>query len=256
MQLTQRSGSSGEARLKAAFFDLDDTLCDDGSAWVTCSHNAAAFAVADIPGIDTAQLATTFLELSRRYWFSSESTRETRTILEVRSSQWQAALAADGHEPSRSLAERLAVEYGNLRSSDIALFPDAISTLCALRSQGIRVAIVSNGFKSTHISKVANLGLKEHVDHVVLADIVGHFKPDVRIFEHALALCECEPHEAVMVGDDLSNDIGGAESAGIRSYWFNPEGKARSPGSPEPSGGDIRTLGELLQAEHVTSTAR
>jgi putative hydrolase of the HAD superfamily len=233
-------------QLKAALFDLDDTLCDDASSWIVCSRKAAEFAIDYIPGIDAQRLGETFLELSRQYWFSHESTQETRTILEVRTAQWRAALVAEGYDSSDPLPELLAQEYGKRRSSEIALFPDAISTLSALRSRGIRVAIVSNGFRATHISKVTNLGLDPHVDHVILADIFGHFKPNVRIFQHALDLCGCAPNEAVMVGDDLSNDIGGAESAGIRSFWFNPKGQPNPARSPIPSCGQITTLSEVL----------
>jgi HAD superfamily hydrolase (TIGR01458 family) len=42
-------------------------------------------------------------------------------------------------------------------------------------------------------------------------------KPNLAFFEQALLTIGVLPHEAVMVGDDIENDIGGAQEAGLRS---------------------------------------
>ena len=232
--------------IKTVLFDLDDTLCDDASCWIECSMQSARLAAAYLPEIDTKRLANEFLRQSREYWFSEQSTRETRSVFEVRTSQWLGALEKSGCERLMPLAQEMARDYGARRVSEISLFPEAVDTIVGLRSRGITVAIVSNGFESTHVPKIANLGLKPHLDHVILADVIGHFKPDARIFYHALDLCGCSPDEAIMVGDDLSNDIGGAEAAGIRSCWFNPSGYPRELGDPKPSLGEISKLSEVL----------
>ena len=52
-----------------------------------------------------------------------------------------------------------------------------------------------------------------------------------------------EAREAVMVGDWLEADIGGAQGAGLRGVWFNPEGKSR-PADIVPDA-TIRRLDEL-----------
>ena len=41
-------------------------------------------------------------------------------------------------------------------------------------------------------------------------------KPDHAFFEQALQSIGVPAHEAVMVGDDIENDIGGAQQAGLR----------------------------------------
>ena len=41
--------------------------------------------------------------------------------------------------------------------------------------------------------------------------------PDGRIFAEALRRAECEPREALFVGDSLPQDIAGANRAGLRS---------------------------------------
>ncbi len=241
--------------LKAVFFDLDDTLCDDASAWIKCARKAAGIATEYDPRVDADVLASIFFGISERYWFSEAATRETRPILDVREEHWRDALAAIGRpDLAPQLAQAVASDYGRRRSTEIDLFPDAIPTLEALRAAGLCLALITNGLQMTHIEKIEQLGLEPHFDHVIIADAFGHFKPDPRIFQHALALCGCTPGEAVMVGDNLISDIGGAEAAGIRSYWHNPGGMSLPSDAPVPAGGEIRLLGEILALLGIPQT--
>ncbi|MFV2031112.1 MAG: TIGR01458 family HAD-type hydrolase [Gammaproteobacteria bacterium] len=47
------------------------------------------------------------------------------------------------------------------------------------------------------------------------AQVIG--KPSPAFYESALSLLECEPGNALMIGDDIVGDIEGAQSAGLRS---------------------------------------
>ncbi len=222
-------GDGGRHRMstiRAIFFDLDDTLCDDAGAWVSCARKAAELGAQLNPAIDSNFLADVFLEISENYWMSLEPIHETRGIFEVRSEQWFQALRAAGNDPSRELAGKMAHDYGARRSTEIELFPDVISTLEELRRRGLCLALITNGLQMTHIEKIAHLGLESLFDHVLIADAIGHFKPDARIFQHALDLCRCEASEALMVGDSVENDVVGAQEAGMRAVWFNPDGRA------------------------------
>jgi HAD superfamily hydrolase (TIGR01458 family) len=83
------------------------------------------------------------------------------------------------------------------------------------------------------------------------AEIVG--KPTEAYFESALAELEATPEEAVMVGDDIEADIGGAKRIGMRAVLVRT-GKFR-PGAlegadPQPDGviDSIADLPEWLEA--------
>jgi ribonucleotide monophosphatase NagD (HAD superfamily) len=55
-------------------------------------------------------------------------------------------------------------------------------------------------------------------------------KPERAFFEQALNLLGIAAHEALMVGDDIENDIGGAQRAGIRAVLVTTgKHKADSP---------------------------
>jgi FMN phosphatase YigB (HAD superfamily) len=45
-------------------------------------------------------------------------------------------------------------------------------------------------------------------------------KPDPRIFQLVLNRLGAEPSQAVMVGDSLFRDVGGAQSAGLKGIWL------------------------------------
>lgn len=44
-------------------------------------------------------------------------------------------------------------------------------------------------------------------------------KPCARVFAAALEGLGCAPEEAVMIGDDVESDVGGAMAAGLGAYW-------------------------------------
>ncbi|MDR3709714.1 MAG: HAD-IA family hydrolase [Capsulimonadaceae bacterium] len=233
---------------KAAFFDLDDTLCDDATAWVRCARKAAALGVQqDALGIDPLHIANRFLDISNQYWLGTAYMSETRSIEDLRTSQFGEAIISLGLGEHPGAAALMAAEYTRTRSRDIDLFPDALDTLAHLRGLGVRLVLITNGLVSTHVEKVEHLGLEAAVDHVIIADAIGLWKPDARIFEHALELVGARSDEAVMVGDSLSNDVGGAQGAGVAAIWYNPHARARANGDPAPKLGEIRRLGELVE---------
>jgi HAD superfamily hydrolase (TIGR01549 family) len=229
----------------AVFFDLDDTLYNDSGSWRTSATATAEFAAVRVRGMMAQPLAEAFLECSDAYWQSMDPTQETRPILDIRIEHWLASFRRVGYSENRLLGRELAQEYGRQRSTGIALFPDALPLLTALRTAGKTLILITNGLQSTHIERIALLGLKEQFDHTLISDAVGFAKPDPRLFRHALALAGCASSEAAMVGDNLVNDIGGAQAIGTDTFWFNPEARALPPNAPAPRGGEVRALADL-----------
>ncbi len=229
---------------RAVFFDLDDTLYDDSGSWRVSAAATAALASQERPDLDPDAVTDYFLDHSDVYWRAMDPTRETRPILAIRAAHWLATLDAFGHADA-ALAEELARDYGRRRATGIALFPDALPLLAALRAAGVTLTLITNGLQSTHIERIALLGLEEHFDHTLISDAVGMAKPDPAIFHHALALAGCTADEAAMVGDNPVNDIAGALAVGITAFWFNPHGHPLPMHAPAPTGGEVRALSEL-----------
>ncbi len=62
-------------------------------------------------------------------------------------------------------------------------------------------------------------GLLNPVDEVAISGELGWGKPDAAIFESILDRLEVEPTDALMVGDSVHRDMGGAASLGIPAIW-------------------------------------
>ncbi len=100
--------------------------------------------------------------------------------------------------------------------------PGVPRVLGDLRSQGISTAILSNGWSPLQQRKAERAGFTGPV--LASADI-GAAKPDPRAF---LALVDVlgVPADCIWyVGDDPRTDIVGAKSAGMRTVWYDSEGR-------------------------------
>jgi putative hydrolase of the HAD superfamily len=102
--------------------------------------------------------------------------------------------------------------------------PDAVATLDALRSAGVKVGVCSNApyrARSLH-EQLAHVGLRDHLDSATFSAEVGWCKPDARMFIAALRSLRADASEAVMVGDSEHDDIAGAHGAGMRAVLYRP----------------------------------
>ena len=70
------------------------------------------------------------------------------------------------------------------------------------------------------IGILENLGLLDYFQIHGISQIVGMSKPEPRFFHWALAQANCQPHEAVMIGDRVDNDVKPAKSIGMKTIWL------------------------------------
>jgi putative hydrolase of the HAD superfamily len=112
--------------------------------------------------------------------------------------------------------------------SNAQLYPDVEPTLSGLNSKGLKLGLVSNGFKQDLDHVLGELGLEKWFDAVVCIDSCSCAKPDRQIFLYALDKFGIAPDEAVFVGDSVAQDYEGAIGAGIKSYLIDREGKLSS----------------------------
>ncbi len=63
-------------------------------------------------------------------------------------------------------------------------------------------------------------GLLEYFKILGISQTIGLSKPDPAIFKWAFAEANAEPHETIMIGDRIDNDIAPAKSLGMKTIWF------------------------------------
>jgi putative hydrolase of the HAD superfamily len=123
-------------------------------------------------------------------------------------------------------------------------YPDAPAALDDLRKLGLTLVCVSNWDVS--LSEVLErCGLLTALDGVVTSAGTGARKPDPAIFEPALELAECEPAEALHIGDTPEEDVAAARAAGIPALLLDRDGE-----------GDIASLQEVPARVSATMPGR
>ena len=115
------------------------------------------------------------------------------------------------------------------------LYDGALETLQAL-SEKYRLVVIAN--QSVRLfDRLRAFGLFPLFTEIVASAAVGLQKPDPRIFTYALNLVDCEPKDAVMIGDRLDNDVEPAKALGMETVWIRqgfgrcqtPSGEADTP---------------------------
>ena len=194
--------------VRGVLFDLHSTLVDQGSA-----EDWLALALARCPADLSAQRRAEVAAWLDRIWEGArladpDSRRDTSPQEHYRVFH---ELFADGPGLDPALGDALhAVLLDTWHAYD-----DAVPTLLALRAAGVRTCIISNvGLDIDGV--LEREGLRACADAVVLSKDVGAVKPDLPIFEAALAAIDCTPADGLMVGDSGKDDTG-ATLIGLRT---------------------------------------
>ncbi|WP_138751668.1 HAD family hydrolase [Paenibacillus sinopodophylli] len=98
-------------------------------------------------------------------------------------------------------------------------FPHASSMLAELKSRGLKLALVSNGYGQFQYDNFKALGIAPLFDEVLISEWEGLRKPDPAIFVRALSKLEVHAKEAIFVGDHLQNDVQASQMVGMKAIW-------------------------------------
>jgi len=235
--------TSQSRQVKAVFFDVAGTLWDGSRCArqvleVILPHFKGYLPEEDVDEVVRRFNAVLFDQVQSRHL------RERRPFSRAR--RFEALLDSYGVSKP-GLAQEMSSKYDGARRLVMRQFvrDDAFHVLTELGRRGIARGALVNGTPAVQRHLLNSIGLERHMDHVVLAEVEGHSKPDVRIFRHVLRTAGLEPHEMLFVGDSPLTDILGAARAGIPTVWFNT-GRRRLPkGFPRPDF-SITRLTELL----------
>jgi HAD superfamily hydrolase (TIGR01549 family) len=126
------------------------------------------------------------------------------------------------------------------RADHFELFDDVLPVLDELRRHDLRLALLSNTGRDLD-EFVAHHGLD--VDAVLTSRVHGKTKPHDSIFHAMLERIGVHAKAAVMVGDDLGDDVEGARAIGMQAWLVDREG--RFPGVPDRLA-DLRALPAAL----------
>lgn len=246
------------ARVRAVYFDLDDTLC---GYWDAAKGGLlSAFErhrPEDPPDEWLLEWGRAFREFSptvkREPWRDHylRSGEETRTELMRRT------LARRGIR-DEALAQSLSATYAAERRNRLRLFPETPEVLDALRGR-YPLGLITNGPADVQRDEIETLELQDYFHHVFIEGELGEGKPHLSVFRLAEEAVGQPPENLLFVGNSYGHDIAPANAAGWHTVWVRrpsdvaPSSKTGRPeevpsGSPHPEYvvDDLRDLLPLL----------
>jgi len=199
--------------LRAAFFDMGDTLVEARPGEDHWQPVVMARVEREFGPLPWAELL--YAADIRRPPVDDPFRQETN--------RWIAAWLVDrGENWSDEQVERLRLAFASPLPDAFSLAPGAKAALRWCKAHGLAVAVLTNTITRGDAevwNDCRRLGLEGLVDEVVSSYSTGWSKPHRAMFERALAFVDVEPGEALMVGDQFTEDVVGAKQAGMHAIW-------------------------------------
>ncbi len=227
--------------LQAFVFDLDDTLIN----WRAAERHAFEKTVATHlapAGVELAQadhhyqkvLYENFLAFRKtgRWWYARDRLGRLVELLNLKDID----------------PDRLEATFRSAVDHRLDFLEGTQELLGALRAQGFKTGLLTNGPAPFQRQKFSRLGIDHHFDYVGISGEIGHWKPDPAAFHHVLNQLGVAPHQAAMVGDSLHFDIEPARALGLQTVWMDTHHEA------DPAQGNFHASDTAASADLVVPT--
>ena len=214
--------------VRACVFDAYGTLFDFASAARSC---------ADVLGDAVERVSALWRDKQLQYTWLRAAQGRHADFWQVTGDALDFTLETLGLERPE-LRERLMRLYLVLKP-----FPEVPDVLAALRRDGLKTAILSNGTPAMLDAVIGSAGLGAMFDAVLSVEAVGAFKPDPRVYRLAVDRLGC-PASAIAFQSSNAWDAHAASAFGMQVVWCNRYGQRRErlPGAPDR---EIATLADL-----------
>lgn len=217
-------------------FDAYGTLFDVGAAAAQAAQEPAH-----------AALANVWPDIARDWRLKQLQYTWLRAVAGEHCDFWQVtqdgldwALEASGLD-NAATRDRLLELYWELRA-----YPEVPAMLQALRDQGLKTAILSNGSPAMLAGAVNSAGIGPLLDAVLSAEDVQVFKPHSTVYDLVGGHFQCAKSEVLFVSSN-GWDAAGAAGYGFQTAWVNRAGEPmdRLYASPHHTLPDLTTIPEL-----------
>lgn len=227
--------------LKAVIFDLDDTILVEMASAEAAFIDTCKLAQ-DKYGLDPHAFHTVLRQKAKKLWYDASPARPYCVRVSVshweglwaryegddpelkilrdwaptyREQSWSQALKAFGIDDP-AFARELSEEFPRQRRQRHQVYPEVESVLQSL-GQTYRLGLITNGLPCLQREKIAGSRLGHYFDATVISGDLGVAKPDPAIFEALLTQLEVQAAEAIMVGNSVKGDVGGAQGVGMKA---------------------------------------
>jgi putative hydrolase of the HAD superfamily len=206
-------------KLKAIFFDIDDTLFST-SSFADRAREASVDAMLSM-GL-RAERSVVLRELNEVIdEFSSNYEHHFDKLLS------RLPLDATLGVNFALMVSAAVVAYHETKFRDLTAYDDVTEVLRILSKSGLQLGIITSGLTLKQTEKIVRLRVHRFIDHraIFISDQVGIGKPNPKLYTRAVERIGVKAAEAMHVGDHPVNDVDAANAAGLISVWNRREGQ-------------------------------
>ena len=202
--------------LRAVIFDLDDTLFDTAGAMLT-----ALDALTRTVPIFRGRTGTELFAMHTRYMHQIDPEVFSGQLNgpQARVKRFTLMLAECGAPDADGNGVSLA--YRAIYRASFRQMPGAGRLLEELRRRGLKVGVLTNYLREVQLETLESIGLLPLLDALVTVSDAPP-KPHPASYGAICKALDVSPQQAVMVGDNWTNDVAGAVEAGLRAVWYAP----------------------------------
>jgi len=229
--------------IQAVLFDMDETLLIHDRNFRELTVDLFTPFAGQLPGIEYEKFAKTLWPRAVDMWHMMHDGAIPGSVAR----QYTLLNTLRHLEADLDLATPMMDLWDELFVSNTRLMPDTESVLAELRSKGLRLGIVTNGYSDVQHRKIEHHQLEPMVDFVLVSEDAKSHKPDPGIFKQALKRAGTPADATMFVGDMPNTDIEGALATGMIPVLMDPK-DTHKDGLPENRKPTyrIRALEELL----------
>lgn len=216
--------------IAAVLFDLDDTLLDRTASLRSFLEDQYKRYADRMGSVSLRQWQERFLVLDQQGYVS-------KAVV------YPQILKEFGGD--LSFTELLLADYSERCCEHARGFPHMRETLTQLRSDGLPIGIITNGWTLFQTQHINALGLTDLVDACFISEAEQLRKPDARLFARAAECLGISLQDCLFVGDNPVADILGAHGAGMQTAWIRRGLDWPADAVPNP-GHTLRGLYEVV----------
>lgn len=103
---------------------------------------------------------------------------------------------------------------------------DGIAEVLSRLKERFKLGLLTNAYDAPEQRKrISSSGLHDYFDEILISGEIGVYKPDPNVFFSILNRLNVVPEKAIYIGDSIKHDVGGANSAGMKSVLFSKKSK-------------------------------
>ncbi len=203
------------------WFDLDNTLLHFSNS----SHKAFSALCKEIGLEEQEDSYAVYNKINKVEWKLFEEGKITQDELK--------------HSRFQNYFDHIGFDFNGLSANGIYLkyivefpsFVDGVEELLEyVHKNGYTSTIITNGMKEVQRPRIIKCKWEHYFKNIFVSDEMGVAKPQKAFFDHCLKESGFpDKSEILVIGDTLGSDILGAQRAGIKSCWMNPNNEICPP---------------------------